>query len=389
MATEVISPERNGVTHAAPEVMPAITQAEPSDNNHSRRRRAPRESSAQLVVSPQKEMEHWRFMPVMTIDQALDRRHVIVEATKQLMVDGVDFGKIPGSEKPSLLQPGADKLCNLFGLVVQYEVTKCIEDWTGDDHGGAPFFFYEIKGRAYRGDFLMGEGIGSCNSWESKYKWRKAERTCPICGKANIRKSRDGGWYCWQRTDGCGTNFAPGDIRIEGQETGRKINSDMADVVNTILKMAQKRSKVSTTINATSASEFFTQDVEDQTGATEDPDPKGFNVDIGSNQYGTREAQQYVAERKVTDLSAQAAARRGNMPSPKPPSPAPKLSSRSGEIEQAFKNLRERIGESRYFEELGMAGVRQNPFELRDLSKIQALYDRLWAVAQVTAERVA
>jgi hypothetical protein len=32
-------------------------------------------------------------------------------------------------------------------------------------------------------------------------------------------------------------------------------------VVNTVLKMAYKRAKVATTINATSASEFFTQDV--------------------------------------------------------------------------------------------------------------------------------
>jgi hypothetical protein len=91
------------------------------------------------------------------------------------------------------------------------------------------------------------------------------ERTCPTCGKANIRKSRDGGWYCWRRTEGCGSVFNEGDQAIEGQEVGRKQNPDVADVVNTVLKMAYKRTKISGTINATSASEFFTQDLEDFT----------------------------------------------------------------------------------------------------------------------------
>ena len=52
-------------------------------------------------------------------------------------------------------------------------------------------------------------------------------------------------------------------MAIESQQAGRKPNPDAADVVNTVLKMAYKRAKVATTINATSASEFFTQDVED------------------------------------------------------------------------------------------------------------------------------
>ena len=96
----------------------------------------------------------------------------------------------------------------------------------------------------------MGEGVGSCSSWETKYRWRKVERICPRCGKANIRKSQhEEGWYCWTKTEGCGARFAAGDTTIESQEAGRKPNPDMADVVNTVLKMAYKRSKVSTAIN--------------------------------------------------------------------------------------------------------------------------------------------
>ncbi len=163
-----------------------------------------------------------RFMPVMDIEQAVARREVIVQATKRLMTETVDYGKIPGTERPTLLQPGADKLCNLFGLVIQYEEVIREEDWSGERHGDEPFFYYKIKGRAYRGESLMGEGVGSCNSWESKYRWRNRERVCPNCGKENIRKSRqDDGWYCWAKTGGCGATFKKGDVAIEGQETGR------------------------------------------------------------------------------------------------------------------------------------------------------------------------
>ena len=60
-----------------------------------------------------------RFMPVMDIEQAVARRDVLVQAMKSLMKEGVDYGTIPGSTKPALLQPGADKLGNLFGLTLQ------------------------------------------------------------------------------------------------------------------------------------------------------------------------------------------------------------------------------------------------------------------------------
>lgn len=220
---------------------------------------------SELMVSEQRAVSP--FMPVMSMDQAIERRNVIVQATQSLMREGVDYGTIPNSgDKPCLLQPGADKLCNLFGLTIQYEFLVKVEDWTGHEHGGEPFFYYQLRGRAYRGDYLMGEGIGSCSSWESKYRYRKAERTCPVCGVAAIIKGREefgGGYVCYGKKGGCGAKFRDGDKEIEGQTVGRIPNSDIADQVNTIVKMAVKRTKLAATINATSASEFFTQDIED------------------------------------------------------------------------------------------------------------------------------
>ena len=318
-----------------------------------------------LAVVPAANDDVARFMPVMAIEQAIQRRQIIVDATKALMQDGVDFGKIPGAgDRPTLLQPGADKLCNLFGLVIQYDVVKSEEDWTGEKHGGTPFFFYEVKGRAFRGDFLMGEGVGSCSSWESKYRWRKAERTCPNCGKANIRKSREEGWYCWKKTDGCGATFASNDPAIVNQETGRKLNADMADVVNTILKMAYKRCKVSTTINATSASEFFTQDVEDQGAPAVDDSPRGYSVDTYGAPYGTREAQQNVANQKLAEIREQAGKKWTNR----------------GEMKRMFEALREEVGEHTYLGELGRFGVRK-PEDFRNEDSAWACYNRMAEMA--------
>jgi hypothetical protein len=44
------------------------------------------------------------------------------------------------------------------------------------------------------------------------------DRTCPQCGKANIRRSRDGSWYCWKKTDGCGAVYDAGDPTIDNQD---------------------------------------------------------------------------------------------------------------------------------------------------------------------------
>ena len=71
------------------------------------------------------------FLPAMSMEVALARRAAIVEFTRRIMVKDQDFGEIPGTNKPTLLKPGAEKLCNFFGL--EPEFTPIVEDidWTG------------------------------------------------------------------------------------------------------------------------------------------------------------------------------------------------------------------------------------------------------------------
>src|SRR5262245_43471992 len=204
------------------------------------------------------------MMPAMSIQDAVDRHQMVVQFVGAMLKTDIDFGQIPGTNKPTLLKPGAEKLLTFFGLTKRFTVLEKVEDWMGADHGGS-FFYYMYRCALYKGDQLIAESDGSCNSHESKYRWRKAERECPTCGKAAIIKGRDeygGGWVCFKKKDGCGAKFRDGDAAIEGQQVGRVANPDIADLVNTIQKMAQKRALIAATLLAVNASEFFTQDLE-------------------------------------------------------------------------------------------------------------------------------
>lgn len=216
-------------------------------------------------------IEQDRFMPVLSLQQAIDRRKLLVDLTRTLMVQDVDYGIIPGTPKPTLLKPGAEKLCTQFGMTPTFELVDSVKDWNGATHG-EPLFYFEYKCRLWRGDMQVGEGNGSCNSWEKKYRYRDQQRVCPSCGVAAIFKSkpRQGdppgkamGWYCWSKKGGCGAQFGPGDTAIESQETGQIANPDVFDQINTITKMSQKRALIAATLVATNASEFYTQDLDE------------------------------------------------------------------------------------------------------------------------------
>lgn len=127
--------------------------------------------------------------------------------SKQLKnhIDG-DYAKIPGTPKPSLLKPGAEKLLLLFNLGFRFQIINQVVDFV---IGEVSFL---VKCEVYRKNdgCAVGEYIAFCSNQEKKYKKQVA-----------------------------------------------------ADIVNTILKMAEKRALVGATISATGASDYFSQDLED------------------------------------------------------------------------------------------------------------------------------
>jgi hypothetical protein len=162
--------------------------------------------------------------PVVGVTQIVEQYKMMGSIVKEIMVEGKDFGKIPKTPKNTLYKPGAEKLAIAFGLQSIMTVVDQVEDWDGSDHDGEAFFYYRYKCELYRGDLLVGTSEGSANSWEKKHRFRNK----------------------WEN----------------GNKTSVK-NPDPYDLVNTILKMADKRAFVGSVLKAVGASEYFTQDIED------------------------------------------------------------------------------------------------------------------------------
>jgi hypothetical protein len=199
------------------------------------------------------------IMPAVGTDALLGRYEAIKDIREKVMTQDVDYGVIPGTDKPTLLKPGAEKLCTAFALYPVFEPLDEVKNWDADE----PFFFFRYRCTLHSRDgrYTVGSGIGSCNSRETKYRYRWSKPTCPDCGKELRKSKRDPEYYCWTKLDGCGATFPLDDKRIEPAQ--RIPNPDIADQVNTIDKMAQKRALVAATLVAVGASEFFTQDIED------------------------------------------------------------------------------------------------------------------------------
>ncbi len=115
-----------------------------------------------------------------------------------------DFGIVPGTDKPTLLKPGAEKILMMMGLRSEFEIVDSTRDW---EKG---FFQYQVRCKLYKGDVLITEGLGCCNTKERRY-----------------------------------------------------LNRDPYTLDNTVLKMAKKRALVDATLLVASLSDIFTQDLED------------------------------------------------------------------------------------------------------------------------------
>ena len=245
----------------------------------------------QIIEEPSEEAVKARQLPAVvaheavvakgeiSVEEVVAQRDKIVQVMQRVMVEGVHYGKVPGVDKPTLLKPGAELLNVTFRLAPSYRSEKLFDGRhltvvSGCSLTHAP------------SGLVLGDGEGLCSTFESKYAYRNAGRVCPNCGQDTIKKSKfrpkegdyagaspddQPGWYCFAKVGGCGMNFAAGDARIIDQEVGKKDNPDLPDQWNTVLKMANKRALVAACLNATAASDIFTQDVEDQPhGATAD-----------------------------------------------------------------------------------------------------------------------
>lgn len=245
------------------------------------------------------------FLPLLSVEQAVARKTQINQYIAGIMKEGDDYGAMPGDTrkdaKKVLLKPGAEKLCSVFGLVPQYIAELEVEDWTGELHGHEPLFYYKYRCVLYRGGRPMGEAIGSANSWETKYRYRWVDERTALASGLDVdalvtkgsRRMVFEPLFALDKRETTGPYAKPAEYwdafqsaitsktakYIEGRKLGKREyngwemeidqtsyripNPDVADVVNTLQKMAQKRALVAAVLVVTNCSDAFTQDVED------------------------------------------------------------------------------------------------------------------------------
>ena len=191
---------------------------------------------------------------------------------RELMQEDVDYGVIPGTgDKPTLLKPGAEKLCKFHHLVPTFEEQILLGDGVSRPH----IRVLTTCSLHYESEVgpIVGQGMGAANSWEKKHRWRETQRKCPSCGAAAIYRSKypdkntgELGWYCFGKKGGCGATFGEKDAAIIDQQQGQTENPDPFDLENTLRKISAKRSQTDATLRTTATSGLFTQDVEDMAG---------------------------------------------------------------------------------------------------------------------------
>jgi len=195
------------------------------------------------------------------VEQVIGQIQMIQSLMKDAMVEDEHYGTIPGcGTKKVLLKPGAEKLGLMFRLAPKYTIDRYELQDGHREYEVTCTLTHIPTGQ------IWGEGVGTCSTMESKFRYRKAERVCPECGVAAIIKGKaeyGGGWLCYKKKGGCGAKWNDGAEEIEGQEVGKIENENLADQYNTVKKIAKKRALVDATLTATAASDIFTQDIAD------------------------------------------------------------------------------------------------------------------------------
>lgn len=163
-------------------------------------------------------------MNLQSVENSMNKIGQFQNVMQNTLKSGHDFGVIPGTSKPTLLKPGAEKIAMMMGLRTEFEIVDNTRDWNQG------FFQYQVRCKLYKGDMLITEGLGACNTKEKKY-----------------------------------------------------INQDAFTLDNTVLKMAKKRSFIDAILLVASLSEVFTQDIEDMQEFIQQEQVENLDIESAKN----------------------------------------------------------------------------------------------------------
>lgn len=152
--------------------------------------------------------------PALSAEELIARREELEHMIETSLTVDVDYGVIPGTKKPSLWKPGAEKIAFWFG----WEITFPLERQRRVEDIAEGFFFYTY--------------------------------TCVLIDKATVREIGE-----------CEGSANSKEKRFAKYTSGDDRNP--FDQVNPLMKMGQKRAMVGAILFAAALSNRFTQDVED------------------------------------------------------------------------------------------------------------------------------
>lgn len=153
----------------------------------------------------------------------------------------VDYYTVVQGAKPSLGQPGSEKILDFLRIYPKFVVTHRVLSRAEISYDVTCNLYSKVDGRQ------VGSGGGFCSSLEDNYlyEWVYEKYVPAGMDKSKLeqkkRKGKDGNWF---------TQY-----RLELQ--------NHYNVANTVKKMALKRAMVDATVRSTFASHIFTQDLED------------------------------------------------------------------------------------------------------------------------------
>lgn len=182
--------------------------------------------------------------------EVTEARARVAQLMREVLKEGVHYGKVTASEnaKPSLWQPGAELIA--FTFRIGNEHLRIDDLSVRDDRGHLYVVRYRILtvGIHIPSGQRLAEGVGECSSDEEKYAWRRA--TCVEEYNAASEWARRIKFYA---------NYDRGTV-----DEVQQVRQNPADMANTVLKMADKRSYIGMVLHSTAASEFCTQDMDDE-----------------------------------------------------------------------------------------------------------------------------
>jgi len=203
------------------------------------------------------ELQVYQEMGALSPDHVQAQVNLIQKVLKGVMKPNIHYGVIPGTgKKPTLLKPGAEKICLTFRLAPSYNIEDIEHDYMHLEYRVVCTLTHIPTGKVF------GQGVGSCSTLEGKYRFRT--------GEVELTDKPVPQAY-WQDRDieliggkGHTTRKDPDTGKWVIALAGEKVEHDNPpDYYNTILKMAKKRAMVDAVLTCTAASDCFNQDLED------------------------------------------------------------------------------------------------------------------------------